>query len=53
MWFYIQNLIQFKPKILRCQWHFTYSFPKSVINDKNREYVQCISLVNESKTSSA
>ena len=45
MWFYIQHLIQFKPKILRCQWHFTYSFPKTDTNDKNQEYVQCISLV--------
>lgn len=53
MWFYIQNLIQFKPKILRCQWHFTYSFPKTDTYVKNREYVQSISLVNESKTSSA
>ena len=31
MWFYIQKKkpLQFKPKILRCQQHFTYSFLKT------------------------
>ena len=29
---------------LRSQWHFTYSFPKTDTNDKNREWALCVGL---------
>ena len=29
---------------LRSQWHFTYSFPKTDTNDKNRECTLCVGL---------